>query len=146
MGLVRFTYTTIIHESMDDVWTFFSTASNLQRLTSFPKVTILSNPETKAGNEIVMKLSFVGATLNWVSSIEKVEQPFLFVDRGVKLPFPFKEWRHEHHFMSHGDETIMTDSIVCRASVPNFLVKLILLNMFKSREKKLTLFFAQPDQ
>ncbi len=142
MSLLTFSYTTIVKAPIEEVWTFFSTAENLARITSFPKVTILSNPDTRTGNEIVMKLSVAGIGVKWVSLIEEVDAPHCFVDSGLKLPFPFTEWKHEHAFVENEDETIMKDTIKCKAILPSYVTKAILENMFKGREKAIARVFT----
>ncbi|TWI57880.1 SRPBCC family protein [Halalkalibacter nanhaiisediminis] len=142
MNVLVFRYTTVVKAPIEEVWRFFSTAENLATITAFPNVNILSNPETKTGNEIEMKLSVAGVGVKWISLIEEVEPPFRFVDTGLKLPFPFTEWRHEHAFAENGAETIMTDTIMFRASMPSFITKALLENMFKGREKAIAAQFT----
>ncbi|MBP3951195.1 SRPBCC family protein [Bacillus suaedae] len=135
-----FTYKTTIEAPIDDVWDFFSTAENLAKITSFPKIKIESDPRTMQGNEIVMSLGFSLIRMKWISLIEDVEAPLLFVDKGLVMPFPFTYWKHKHAFERYEDrpdKTLMTDSLVVEAYLPEKLIHLFLNQMFKGREKAL---------
>ncbi|MCL7747141.1 SRPBCC family protein [Halalkalibacter alkaliphilus] len=134
MGLFAFTYKTVIDAPIEAVWTFFSTAENLAKITSFPRVTILSNPETVEGNTIKMKLHFAGLYVNWTSKVTYVQAPNCFIDKGVKLPFPITEWRHTHSFTENGSRTIMEDIVMFNAHLPTFVTRPILKAMFQGRE------------
>ncbi|MDT8861680.1 hypothetical protein N0O92_15790 [Alkalihalobacillus sp. MEB130] len=133
--MVVFTYKTRIEAPIEEVWAFFSTAENLAKITSFPKVSILSGPETRQGNLIQMQLRFVCFSLKWESLIKEVQAPHFFIDKGVKLPFPFLEWQHKHVFHVKGEYTIMEDIVEFRSVVPSYLTKPLLLSLFRGREK-----------
>ncbi|GAE24818.1 hypothetical protein JCM9140_770 [Halalkalibacter wakoensis JCM 9140] len=135
MDHLVFTYRTHIHAPIETVWNFFSTADNLAKITTFPKVTILTNPSTTKGNTILMKLNFFFLSAHWASVIEDVEAPHFFIDKGEKIPFPFKEWHHKHRFYSLGSQTVMEDIVTFKAWVPSYISKPILTNMFKEREE-----------
>ena len=142
MGQGKFNYETKIDKEFEEVWTFFSTADNLAKITSFPKVRILSDPSTTPGNTIKMQFNFFIFRISWHSKITKKEQTY-FIDEGEKLPFPFKEWKHTHKFKEDGKLTVMTDIVEYDASVPDFFVKFILNQMFSGREKEIKKYFQK---
>ncbi len=78
MTRLTFTYETIIEAPIDETWTFFSTADNLARMTTFPKVSIQSNPVTATGNLIKMELKVAGFSIEWHSLIEEVKPQHFF--------------------------------------------------------------------
>ncbi|KHF41790.1 SRPBCC family protein [Halalkalibacter okhensis] len=134
MGSLVFTYRTIIDAPIEQVWAFFSTADNLAKITTFPKVTILSNPETVEGNIIHLKLQVALLSVNWTSRISKVDHLSCFLDQGEDLPFPFTEWSHLHNFTKFGAHTIMEDVVNFKAKVPSCVTRPILQVLFKGRE------------
>jgi len=134
---INFTYTTKINAPIEEVWSFFSSATNLSKITQFPQVNIVSDPRTMEGNKIEMVLSFGWIKMKWVSLIRDVQKPNQFVDDGIKLPFPFIQWSHVHAFSQTGNTTLMEDHVVCQSVLPNFMIKPILNGMFKGREKAL---------
>ena len=142
MNTYVYTYKTIINAPIEDVWSFFSTATNLPEITPFPKVEVISDPRTLAGNKIEMKLGYAGCYVNWISLIEDVQEPNQFVDKAINLPFPFAEWRHLHRFNSNGNATIMEDQIFVRSILPSVLLKPLLNSMFKGRERAICLYFS----
>ncbi|MFC0558151.1 SRPBCC family protein [Halalkalibacter alkalisediminis] len=136
-----YTYKTIINAPIDNVWSFFSSATNLSKITPFPKVEIISDPRTITGNRIKMKLGYAGFNVRWISLIEDVQEPNRFVDTAVKLPFPFVEWSHIHTFTPNGNETIMQDQVHLRSFLPSVFLKPLLNSMFKGREQAIRLHF-----
>lgn len=98
--------------SLEDVFSFFSSASNLELLTpKWLRFEILS-PEPIAmreGTRIDYRLRIKGVPLTWKSVISVWEPPYRFVDE--QLHGPYREWRHEHRFEKTGDGTRIIDSI-----------------------------------
>ncbi|ARK29435.1 SRPBCC family protein [Halalkalibacter krulwichiae] len=135
--LLVFTYKTIIDAPIEKVWSFFSDAHNLTEITGFPKVKILSNSKTIEGNVIIMELRFGLLQTNWVSVIEGVKEFERFTDRAIILPFPFREWKHEHTFKRDGNRTVMEDKVYFSSVLPSVVTRSILTQMFKGREKSI---------
>ncbi|WP_216829493.1 SRPBCC family protein [Alkalihalobacterium elongatum] len=137
MGKGTFRYETIINAPLSEVWDFFKSAENLAVITSFPKIKLSSDPRTVEGNLIEMELDFGVMKKSWVASIVEVKEKEYFIDTGLKLPFPFVEWKHQHRFEAVGKQTKMTDIVNYKASVPNLFVTLVLKQMFTGRKKVL---------
>ncbi|WP_096201150.1 SRPBCC family protein [Bacillus sp. FJAT-45350] len=142
MGKHTFYYETYIDSHIDNVWDFFSTAENLAKITSFPKVRILSNPATVKGNIIEMELNFRLFKMAWSSDITEVVEKSYFIDVGKVVPFPFKEWRHVHAFEEKGNGTLMKDTVTYEAIMPGLFVQQFLKGMFSSREKEIRKYFS----
>ncbi|MFC0473567.1 hypothetical protein ACFFHM_24430 [Halalkalibacter kiskunsagensis] len=134
MDFLVFTYRTVVKASIDDVWSFFATAENLAQITTFPKINIQSDPETKQGNVIVMKLGLAGFYVKWTSLISEVNAPHYFIDKGIQLPLPFTEWTHKHSFTASGTDTIIEDTVIFKSFVPSLITKPMLVNLFRGRE------------
>ncbi|UOE95974.1 hypothetical protein [Alkalihalobacillus sp. LMS39] len=140
MGKGIFSYKTIIHAQKDEVWRFFSTAENLAKITSFPKVRITSDPETKKGNHIVMELQFFLFTFHWTAIITAVTDDY-FIDEAIKVPFPLIAWKHKHHLHAENGVTVMTDTVEYESIIPSSLLKPFFYGMFQSRKKAIQHYF-----
>ncbi len=95
-----------------EVFTFFSKAENLQRLTPpWLHFQILSVEPTpmRTGTLIRYSLRWRIFPIHWTTGIVAWEPPYRFVD--VQLKGPYKLWRHEHGFASEGTGTRITDEI-----------------------------------
>jgi ligand-binding SRPBCC domain-containing protein len=103
----------ILKASLEEVWDFFSSPSNLKKITP-PAMgfNIISGGEGKMypGQIISYNVKPVaGIPLTWVTEITHVEPLKFFVDE--QRFGPYSMWHHEHHFreVEHGVE--MTDIV-----------------------------------
>lgn len=131
----RLIYETTLNAPLDKVWEFFQNAENLTRITQFPKTKLLSDGQTSTGNVIRLEMKWGGVTLHWDSEIEAVRISESFVDKGIRLPFPFRSWRHEHSFRKSGEGVIMRDEVEYKAYLPAVFVQPFLRNLFRQRER-----------
>lgn len=96
----RFEYTQLIPESLDVVWNFFSSATNLSLITPPKMGFLITSPEQTemyAGMFITYKVSpAFGIKLNWVTEITQINNRKFFIDEQRRGPFSI--WHHEHHF------------------------------------------------
>ncbi|WP_078596644.1 SRPBCC family protein [Evansella clarkii] len=137
----RFEYRTVIKKDIRLVWDFFSDPVNLQKITSFPRVQVIRDSEQEE-ERIKIKLNFLFLfRITWDAVITEKRDQDYFVDKGDNLPFPLRQWKHTHQFESSGTGTIMTDKVEYIAFAPDILVKMMLILMFKSREKKIKSIF-----
>ncbi|WP_368504684.1 hypothetical protein AB3N04_03140 [Alkalihalophilus sp. As8PL] len=141
MNTYLFTYETKIEASLEEVWSFFSTAENLVKITDFPTITLHSNPLTSEGNTIQMKIGVGPIKANWHSYIEEVKPLEYFIDVGVKVPFSIHSWRHKHAFVSLPNHTLMKDTVEIQSTLPSIILKTALKKMFTGREKAVQLHF-----
>lgn len=102
----------LVEAPLDEVFTFFSDARNLGRLTppwlSFEVLT----PEPIAmapGVLIDYKLKWRGLPIRWRTEIEVWEPTHRFVDRQIRGPY--RLWRHEHLFAEHRGGTMVEDRV-----------------------------------
>jgi len=101
-----------LEHPIDEVFQFFSRASNLERITpawlSFEMLT----PEPilmHVGTLIEYRLHVHRVPLRWVSQIEAWEPGRSFVDRQLRGPYGL--WRHRHTFKAAGEATIVRDDV-----------------------------------
>jgi ligand-binding SRPBCC domain-containing protein len=112
MHVSYFSSRQIIEAPLDEVFTFFSDARNLEHLTppwlSFEVLT--PEPiEMTAGALIDYRLRWRGLPIRWRTEIEVWEPTARFVDRQIRGPY--RLWRHEHLFEEHRGGTMVEDRV-----------------------------------
>jgi ligand-binding SRPBCC domain-containing protein len=145
---------TIIHQPLETVFQFFSTAENLNRLTpphlKFEILTPL--PITMAkGTLIDYQLKIYYFPVKWKTEIIVWEPPYRFIDSQLKGPY--RKWIHEHKFEAVGEKTKMTDTLeyaipggIFSAIINNLFVKKDIQNIFNFREEQLLTIFGRYDK
>lgn len=115
MGKIyRLQYEQVLNTSMDNAWTFFSRAENLEKITpSYMRYNVTS-PETGrpvyAGQIITYVIHPVlGIPLSWMTEITHVVEGQYFVDEQRKGPYAL--WHHQHHFEVAPEGVKMTDIV-----------------------------------
>ena len=84
---------------LDEVFAFFSDASNLEAITPPELRFRILTPlpiEMQRGRLIDYRLSLFGIPFSWRTEIAEWDMPHRFVDR--QLQGPFALWEHEHRF------------------------------------------------
>lgn len=138
--------------SLPQVFSFFSDARNLDRITppwlNF-KVIGPTNLELSAGTLIHYKLSWYGIPLGWTSRIEEWCPPRQFVD--VQLKGPYRRWHHTHTFEARDGGTLISDTVhwqVPMGAVGDFfagwLVRRDVERIFDYRAKQIPELFKGP--
>ena len=100
-----------------EVFEFFATASNLERITPpFLRFHIKTQEpiEMRKGALIDYSLRIHGLPAKWITEITEWEPPYRFVDRQLKGPY--KLWHHTHTFTEEAGGTLMVDQV--RYEVP----------------------------
>lgn len=103
---------TIVPASLDETFSFFSDASNLERLTPpWVNFRITTPPPIvmREGLEIAYRIVLRGTPVPWRSRIEVWEPGVRFVDRQVVGPYRW--WRHEHRFEAVAGGTRVVDRV-----------------------------------
>ena len=97
---------------LDEVFSFFSDARNLQKITppwlDF-RVTTPGEIVMREGALIDYKLKVRGVPLRWRSEITAWEPHGRFVDS--QLRGPYRSWVHEHRFEEKDGGTLVTDEV-----------------------------------
>lgn len=132
----------------DQVFEFFSDASNLQSLTpSWLHFSVVTPPPIRiaAGTLIDYRLRVHGVPLRWQSRISVWERPFRFVDEQTRGPY--RRWLHEHVFELADGGTLCRDNVeyeVYGGSLVNSLfVRPDLFKIFAFRQSKLCELFPK---
>ncbi|WNF37880.1 hypothetical protein RJD24_05380 [Bacillaceae bacterium IKA-2] len=130
-----FEFKTVLPITKAEAWSFFNDINNLVRITSFPKVSIITHEGTQAGSQTELELNFLLFKKRWILTYLEVEDQQFFVDESNTVPFPFKNWEHTHSFKEHENGAMMIDKVIFEAYVPATIAKIALNQMFKGREK-----------
>ena len=117
VDLTRDPATTLVMEQWvprppEDVFSFFSDAHNLERITPpFLKFRILSvsTPTMQTGTRIDYQISLHGVPVRWQSLIQDWNPVRSFVDTQTRGPY--HRWEHTHEFEPHDGGTVIRDRV-----------------------------------
>lgn len=112
---------TYLRQPLAEVFRFFSSPENLERITP-PELgfrILTPRPIRMAkGAKIDYTICLSGIKVRWTTLITAYDPPYSFVDEQIKGPYRY--WRHEHLFSAVPDGTRVTDR-VDYAALPGFL-------------------------
>jgi hypothetical protein len=101
-----------VARDIDEVFTFFSRAENLQQLTPpwlhFRILGVDPNPIRK-GTFIRYALRWRIFPIRWTSEIVEWNPPHRFAD--LQLKGPYRKWHHEHRFIAENGGTRIHDEV-----------------------------------
>lgn len=153
MSLRQLHTVTIIHRPIDEVFTFFSQAENLNLITPpelhFQILTPLP-VKMRAGTTIDYQIRLYGVPFHWKTLISVWEPPFRFIDE--QIDGPYRRWIHEHRFEPIANQTRMTDTVqyVCPGGlffeplIHWLVVKKKVEYIFDYRQRTIQKLFAGP--
>jgi uncharacterized protein (TIGR01777 family) len=108
-------YQQFIPQPPEKVFSFFSAAENLEKITpdwlNF-KIVNKSTSDIREGTLINYRLKLHGIPLKWKTLIENWDPNHQFVDR--QLSGPYQKWVHTHSFEAVPGGTLMTDRVQYR--------------------------------
>jgi ligand-binding SRPBCC domain-containing protein len=142
-----------IPASLEDVWNFFSDASNLISITPpFLNLAIkneLFGEQVYSGQIILYTVRpLLGIPLSWMTEITQVEHLNYFIDEQRKGPY--KLWHHQHHFRAIEEGVEMTDLVhygpplgILGNIAQSLIIKSKLTEIFKYRYNKVNEIFGK---
>jgi ligand-binding SRPBCC domain-containing protein len=106
--------TQILPISVAEAWDFFSTPTNLAKITpvhmGFEILYQSGGPKTYAGQIIRYRVNVLpGIAVHWVTEITHVAEPYYFVDEQRFGPYAL--WHHQHRFREVANGVEMTDEV-----------------------------------
>lgn len=145
-GPYRLTSIFAVSQPIDLVFSFFSDAHNLEKLTPpWLKFRVLTPaPITiERGTTIDYRLRIHGLPIRWTSEINIWEPPHRFADR--QLRGPYRRWDHEHTFSENGERTLVGDRVdfeVPGGRLPGRLASADVRRIFAYRRDRLSELFG----
>lgn len=99
---------------IEEVWLFFSSPHNLEKITPEALGLVITKCLEVKGIFPGMEISYtvrplLSVPLKWTTEITDVEAPFAFTD--VQRRGPYKLWKHEHRFAPAGNGVWMEDVV-----------------------------------
>ena len=135
---------------LDEVFAFFSDASNLEVITPpWLKFSVVTPApiEMRPGTLIDYRLRFRGFPLRWRSEITSWDPPHRFADAQVKGPY--RQWLHEHTFVEKDGGTLAGDRVEYAvwggALATALVVRRDVERIFDYRRQTLTAMFGSGD-
>lgn len=139
----------LIKKPIEEVFSFFSKAENLDLITPEELQFRILTPlpvNMQKGALIDYKIKIYGVPFKWRTEITEWLPPFKFVDTQIKGPYSV--WMHTHTFTPHPEGTIVKDEIeylsrgwILEPFIQKLFVKKNLEHIFDYRQKKLKLIF-----
>jgi len=112
-GIYTLTVTQDVRISLPEAWHFFSSPSNLSKITPVHmgfEITSDVSGIMYQGQIISYKVSpLPGFKTHWVTEITHVSEGKFFVDE--QRFGPYRMWHHEHHFEVQDKGVLMTDRV-----------------------------------
>jgi ligand-binding SRPBCC domain-containing protein len=150
MRIRKFNSSIWIPAPIENVFSFFSKAENLDKITPpwlhFKILTALPI-EMGEGTLLDYQLKLHGIPVSWQTQITNWNPPFQFID--VQLRGPYRRWVHTHTFTSQNNGTMVEDSV--SYAVPGFFLEPLInrffvepdiTKIFAYRQKQLTEIFS----
>jgi len=149
----QFFNSVVIERPLPEVFAFFSSAQNLEKITppllNF-KILSQSTTEIKSKTEFVYRLKVHQIPIKWKTIIENFQENHSFSDYQDPKQGPYQAWHHTHEFMAISQTScLMTDKIYYRLpcfapeALAYFLVKKDIEKIFKYRNSQLNNFFPK---
>lgn len=137
-----------VPRQLEEVFAFFSDATNLETLTPpHLKFQVLTPAplEMREGLHIEYRLRVHGIPLRWTSEITVWDPPHRFIDEQRRGPYRY--WRHEHSFEARQDGTRVIEVVHYSAPggalVHRYVVQRDLQRIFLFRQHKLAEIFGE---
>jgi ligand-binding SRPBCC domain-containing protein len=147
-------YSQKIPTPIRDLWTFFSSPHNLERITP-PQLgfNVLSHSKDDYRMYPGMLIRYtvsplLGIKMNWLTEITQVNEPHYFIDE--QRSGPYSIWHHEHHFEEIEGGVLMKDLLTYAIGygpmdglINRMIVNKKVTEIFAYRERKIEELFGK---
>ena len=148
---MRIKIKTRVKADLDSVIDGFDQELFLKLNPPFPPVRLLRFDGCQKDDRVELELNFLLFKQYWTSVItedERSDSSFYFIDKGVRLPFFLKYWKHRHVIQKNGQGCAIIDDIEFKtplflfdffmypALLLQFLYRRPIYKSFFSRQKK----------
>ncbi len=121
--------------TLSQAWDFFSSPKNLGVITpaemNFRILHISGGDKMYAGQIIRYRVRIKSwLSVNWVTEITQVNEPYHFVD--TQVSGPYRLWHHQHHFKEVEGGVEMTDEL--HYAIPFGILGRLVNALFVARE------------
>lgn len=128
-----FEVSTTVQASLEKIEQNFTADLFAQLNPPFPPVKLLRFGGNEAGAEVELEMNFLFFKQRWISRIttaERTETKWFFIDEGIQLPFFLRSWKHLHLVEQGTSHSKITDRI--SLSGPAWLPDFLLVVLFKA--------------
>ena len=143
----RLTANITLPQKLDRIFSYFSSAKNLEHITpAFLrfKVTTPEEIAMSSGTIINYDLRIHGVPIRWTTLISLWEPPYRFVDE--QLRGPYRYWIHQHTFEEVAGGVLVKDFVRYQvfggSLVHDLFVKRDVMKIFMFRQEKLLALFS----
>jgi ligand-binding SRPBCC domain-containing protein len=101
-----------VPKPLGEVFTFFTDAYNLERITPpFLRFSVrsMSTSAIQQGTEITYRKRLHGLPISWTSRIDEWEPAYRFTE--LQIRGPFRLWHHRHEFTPEQQGTRIRDTV-----------------------------------
>jgi ligand-binding SRPBCC domain-containing protein len=102
----------IINASIEEVFPFFATPENLEKITPANLGFVIKTPrplEMRKGATFEYTIKLGMLRFPWITLIKEYNPPLMFQD--IQRFGPYKKWEHTHEFVSIGEKTKIIDTV-----------------------------------
>ena len=154
MGIYQIHEELEVAASLEEVWDFISSPSNLKKITPDYMDFEITTPGIPKKIYPGLMISYhvrplLGIKMNWLTEITQVREPYYFVDE--QRAGPYAIWHHEHSLKPGEKGVLMTDLVTYRLPAGplgtlahSLFIKNQLKNVFQYREIALEKQFGRP--
>lgn len=154
MGIYQIHEELEVASSLEEVWDFISSPSNLKEITPDYMGFEITSPGLPHKIYPGLMISYrvrpvLGIKMNWLTEITQVREPYYFVDE--QRAGPYALWHHEHSLESTEKGVLMIDLVTYRLPAGplgtlahGLFIKKQLRGIFQYRELALVKQFGRP--
>jgi ligand-binding SRPBCC domain-containing protein len=99
---------TVVNSPLYKVIEGFDEVLFLSLAPPFPRVKLVQFDGCKTGDSVKIQLDFIFIKSEWEARIiddNLTDNEWYFIDEAIRIPFPFKSWKHQHRVTMIDDQS-----------------------------------------